>query len=176
MNDVRRKHALFWGLIVSWVTADVVTKAWAASRLVPERVPHAVLGDVVRFTLIHNPGAAFGMHIGEWSRWVFTVLTIAALVMLAHLFRETRPADWRRTLALALVTAGAIGNLVDRLFSSRGVIDFIDIGTPQWRFWTFNVADIGVSCGAVLLAFVLWREERAHQALARSEPSQPSPS
>ena len=168
MSDVRRKHALFWGVVVVWVTTDVLTKAWAVARLTPQRVPHEVVGEVLRFTLVYNQGAAFGMHIGEWSRWVFTGLTIGALVMLAHLLRETRPGDTPRTLALALVTAGAIGNLIDRILSSRGVVDFIDIGVQRWRFWTFNVADIGVSCGAVLLAIVLWREERALRAATTS--------
>jgi signal peptidase II len=127
----------------------VVTKAWAESTLTPQRIPHQVFGDFFRFTLVYNQGAAFGMHIGEWSRWIFAVLTIGALIMLAHLLRETRDGDTPRTLALALVTAGAIGNLIDRVRSPRGVIDFIDIGTSSWRFWTFNVADIGVSCGAI---------------------------
>jgi signal peptidase II len=170
LNDVRRKHALFWGIVVAWVTTDILTKACAVARLSPG--PHRVVGDLVRFTLVYNRGAAFGMHVGEWSRWVFTVLTLGALVMLAHLFRETRPGDTPRTLALSLVTAGAIGNLIDRILSSRGVVDFIDIGVPSWRFWTFNVADIGVSCGAVLLAFVLWREERAQHAVAASGSTQ----
>src|SRR6185295_9237050 len=86
------------------------------------------------------------------------------------LFRETRSRDVARTIALALVTAGAIGNLIDRLTSSRGVIDFIDIGVTGWRFWTFNVADVGVSCGAVLLALVLWREERHRHAVPDEVP------
>lgn len=177
-SDERLTTKVFWSLVIVWVAVDVVTKAWAESALLPARVPHEVFGDVVRFTLVYNRGAAFGMHVGEWSRWIFTVLTVGALVMLAHLYRETRPRDWMRTIALGLVTAGAIGNLIDRLRSSRGVVDFIDIGTPAWRFWTFNVADIGVSCGAVLLAIVLWREEREHQAAlssasAHSPPAQP---
>jgi signal peptidase II len=64
-------------------------------------------------------------------------------------------------LALSLVSAGAVGNLIDRLRSARGVVDFIDIGTATWRWPTFNVADIAVTTGAVLLAVVLWREDRA---------------
>jgi signal peptidase II len=152
----------------------VVTKAWAETQLLPQRVPREVVGEWVRFTLVYNRGAAFGMHIGEWSRWVFTALTVGALVMLAHLFRETRAGDTPRTLALGLVTAGAIGNLIDRLRSARGVVDFIDVGTTAWRFWTFNVADVGVSCGAVLLAIVLWREERAHHALQSAHSTHPS--
>jgi signal peptidase II len=169
LSDAKSKQLLFWGIVAAWVMTDVVTKAWAESSLLPMRMPHEVFGDVVRFTLVYNQGAAFGMNIGGGSRWVFMVLTIGALVMLAHLFRETRPGDRARLIALGLVTGGAIGNLVDRIHSSRGVIDFIDIGIGAKRFWTFNVADIGVSCGAVLLAIVLWREERAHRSAAPAE-------
>jgi signal peptidase II len=63
-------------------------------------------------------------------------------------------------LAIALVTSGAIGNLIDRLRSSQGVVDFIDVGIGERRWPTFNVADMAVSSGAFLLAWVLWREER----------------
>lgn len=159
-SNGRGKQGMFWAIVAGWVATDVITKAWALSALRP-RVSYDVLGEYLRFTLVFNQGAAFGMHIGEWSRWVFTALTIGALLMLAHLFRETRSDDRVRTLALALVTAGALGNLIDRLRWTRGVVDFIDVGYRDvWRFWTFNVADIGVSCGAVLLAIVLWNEER----------------
>ena len=160
LSESRGKQRMFWAIVVAWVATDVVTKALVL-RSLPPRVSYEVFGEFLRFTLVFNQGAAFGMHIGEWSRWVFTALTIGALLMLAHLFRETRPDDRVRTLALALVTAGALGNLIDRLRWSRGVVDFIDVGYRDvWRFWTFNVADIGVSCGAVLLAVVLWQEER----------------
>jgi len=68
-------------------------------------------------------------------------------------------------LALGLAWGGAAGNLIDRLKSTRGVVDFVDIGVGDVRFWTFNVADSAVTIGAITLAFVLWREDR--QALAR---------
>ena len=163
-GETRNKHAVFWGIVVLWVASDVVTKAWAQTRLLPQRLPHEVFGEFVRFTLVYNQGAAFGMHIGEASRWIFTGLTVVALVMLWHLYRETKPGDLARTVSLALVSAGALGNLFDRLRSPRGVIDFIDIGTHGWRFWTFNVADIGVTCGAILLGLVLWQEERTRRS------------
>ena len=66
-----------------------------------------------------------------------------------------------KVVAVARVAAGAMGNLVDRLRSERGVVDFLDVGVGAWRWPTFNVADIAVSCGAVLLAIVLWREDNA---------------
>jgi signal peptidase II len=80
-------------------------------------------------------------------------------------------------VAIALVTGGALGNLVDRVRWARGVVDFIDVGLAGWRFWTFNVADIGVTCGAILLAIILWREDIAlAKAAAAANAADQSPS
>lgn len=152
---------LFWPVIVLVTVLDIVTKAIAVRALVPQRVPHEVLGSVVRFTLVYNPGAAFGLYLGQYSRWIFTVLTVVALVILGRLYIQTVPGDRPRVLALALVCAGAIGNLLDRLRSDMGVVDFLDIGIGASRWPTFNVADMAVSTGAVLLAWVLWQEDLA---------------
>ena len=65
-----------------------------------------------------------------------------------------------RVLALGLAWGGAAGNLIDRFHSPQGVVDFIDIGVGDVRFWTFNVADSAVTVGALMLAWVLWREDR----------------
>lgn len=172
MERSSSRAPLFWAVIVSVVTLDVITKLIAVRMLMPERIPHEVLGQYLRFTLVYNPGAAFGLNVGEHSRWVFIVLTIGALVILGRLYRQTRPGDSARLMALALVCAGAIGNLIDRVRSARGVVDFIDVGVAGWRWPTFNVADIAVSTGAFLLAWVLWGEDRAAAAAAaRTEPA-----
>jgi signal peptidase II len=122
----------------------------------------------VRLTLVYNPGAAFGLHLGPGSRWIFTALTFGALFLLWRLYQETSASDRRRVMAIALVVGGAIGNLIDRLRSSRGVVDFIDVGIGTARWPTFNVADMAVSCGAILLAWVLWREDAAREAEKRA--------
>jgi signal peptidase II len=152
---------LFWPVALVVVLADVVTKAIAAATLFPPLIPHPVIGDVARLTLVYNRGAAFGIHVGTYSRPIFAILTVGALAILWRLYRATLPGDRPRVLALALVSAGAVGNLIDRLRSAKGVVDFIDIGSATWRWPTFNVADIAVTTGAVLLAVVLWREDRA---------------
>lgn len=157
---------LFFGVAGSVVLADAFTKILAVDRLMPTRLPREVLGETLRLTLVYNPGAAFGLHLGPWSRWIFTALSIGALVLLWELYRTTRARDWVRTLALSLVCGGAIGNLVDRLKSGRGVVDFIDVGVGTMRWPTFNVADMAVSCGAVLLAIVLWKEDTAQASAA----------
>ena len=141
------------------VVVDAFTKLLAVDRLVPIHVPHPVLGEFVRLTLVYNRGAAFGLHLGPWSRGLFIVLTFVALGVLWSLYRTSAPSARARVLALTSVAAGALGNLVDRVRSPRGVVDFIDVGIGAWRYPTFNVADIAVSCGAIALAVVLWRED-----------------
>ena len=157
--------ALFWPVVAIVAVLDIVTKAIAVRALVPQRVPHEVFGEYVRLTLVYNPGAAFGLNLGPQSRWIFTVLTLVALAILWRLYRSTREADLVRVLSLALVCAGAIGNLIVRLRSDLGVVDFLDVGVGTTRWPTFNVADMAVSVGAVLLAWVLWQEDRAISAV-----------
>jgi signal peptidase II len=157
---MRRSNAgLFWPVLVLVVAVDFCTKAVASSRLVVDSLPHPIFGNWMRFTLVHNPGAAFGLNVGEYSRWVFMALTIVALFILGRLYSATRPGDAIRTWSLALVCGGAVGNLIDRVRSRDGVVDFIDIGVGASRWPTFNVADMAVSLGAFLLAWVLWGED-----------------
>jgi signal peptidase II len=159
------KAALFWPLLVAALALDVTTKSLAVAYLVPEYVPHEVLGDWVQLTLAFNPGASFGIGVGPYSRVVFIALALGALVILGRLYRAAAPNDGARGAALALVCAGAMGNLLDRIRSSRGVVDFIDLGVRDARFYTFNVADVAISVGAVLLGWILWQEDR-RRALA----------
>ena len=158
--------ALFWPILVVILVVDVITKAMAERLLLPRGIPHEVLGNTLRFTLVYNPGAAFGLNLGPQSRWIFAVLTIVALFILGRLYRATAPGNLPRVTALALVCAGAVGNLIDRLRSFFGVVDFIDVGIGDSRWPTFNVADMDVSIGAAVLAWVLWQEDHEHQTNA----------
>lgn len=123
-------------------------------------VPHQIIGDWVQFTLVFNRGAAFGTTVGDRSRWIFTILAVAILVVLVRMAIHARPDETWKLAALGLVCGGAIGNLVDRLRWVHGVVDFIDVGVHAHRFWVFNVADSAVSVGAALLVLILWREDR----------------
>ena len=118
-------------------------------------VPHDVVGEWVRLTLTYNTGAAMNLSLGGASRVVFGVVATCMLVIIFRMYRRTASHDAAQAAALALVAAGALGNLIDRLRSPRGVVDFIDVGAGDWRFWTFNVADVGVTIGAVMLATLL---------------------
>jgi signal peptidase II len=152
-----KKARVFWPLLLGLLLADCGTKKIAEDHLTLH-TPQEVVGDVVRFTLAYNPGAAFGIDVGASSRTVFTVLAMVALLALLAMYRATAPEQRVQVVALALITGGALGNLYDRLRNAAGVVDFIDIGVGPTRWWTFNLADAGITVGAILLALSLWRE------------------
>jgi len=156
----KTKAVAFWPVLISLVAVDCATKQLAVDKLTPAHLPHPVIGDLLRLTLAYNPDAAMGLSGGGHSRIVFSL--IAAVMLCGLRFYHRRIAGDGRTaaIALALIGGGAAGNLIDRLRSSRGVVDFIDIGFGAARFWTFNVADAGVFCGALLLMLALSRSEQ----------------
>lgn len=149
---------------------DVISKAVAVAVLSPAGIPRPVLGEWVRLALVYNPGAAFGFSLGPYSRGLFLALTAGALVVLAGMYRRTAPDHLVRALALSLVAAGAAGNGIDRVRSPLGVVDFLDLGVGLHRWPTFNVADMAVTGGAALLAWVLWQEDR-HLAAQEAAPA-----
>jgi signal peptidase II len=165
-GDPRR---VFVPLAVVWVGLDWITKRWAERTLT--LTPVALIGDWLQLRLAHNRGAAFGLDVGEYSRWFFMAMAIAAVVWIAWRARASDWAEPLRQIAAALVAGGAAGNLIDRIRSHVGVVDFIDAGIGAARFPTFNVADIGVSCGAVALAVSFWLEDSRRARAAASQPT-----
>ncbi|MGH7607692.1 MAG: signal peptidase II [Gemmatimonadales bacterium] len=166
------ERRLFWGTAAAVVIADFVTKllaeAWLARRL-----PLAVIGEWVQLRLVYNEGAAFGLHLGEHSRWIFFGLAVLALFVLGSLVRSTRSGDRFRLVSLALVCGGAVGNLIDRIRSAQGVVDFVDIGVGAWRWPTFNVADSAITLGAIALGVSLWQEGRTQQRTKEARAAEP---
>lgn len=156
-----RRFRVLAAVALPVLVADVVSKRLAVAYLQPPLTPHPVLGDAVRFTLAHNRQGVMGLPVGPYSRWLLSGVSIVVLVVLVRLLRATGPGQRLRAASLALIMGGAIGNLLDRLASSRGVVDFIDVGTAGWRFWTFNVADMAIDVGAALLAWALLRAPAA---------------
>lgn len=153
------KLGLLAGVLSGIVTLDVLTKL-AITRNFHLYQQVDVIGDYLRLTYIHNPGAAFGIHLGPYSRYIFLVLSVIALIALASMYWATPAKDKVRLSAIALICAGAIGNLLDRIRLQAGVVDFLDVGIGDLRWPVFNVADIAVTTGAIFLALSLWREEQ----------------
>lgn len=150
---------LFWPVVVAVVLVDLLTKGVAAYALTPAGFPHAFAGEWLRFTLVYNPGAAFGLHFGAWSRGILLLLTGVVLRSVWRMYHATPDRDNGRVFALALLTAGATGNALTRVLSEDGVVDFLDVGIGAHRWPTFNVADVAVTLGAVLLFRRLWRDQ-----------------
>lgn len=151
----------YWLLTLFVIVCDVVTKWLAVDRLVPRHVPHPIIGDYVRFTLAYNPGAAFGFDLGPASRWIFAALSVAIVVVLLRSTRQLVTHSRLAALGVPIVIGGAIGNLLDRIRFREGVVDFIDVGVGNVRFWTFNVADSAVTVGAICLVIALWRHDES---------------
>ena len=159
MNPAPSKTRLLVVVLGVVLLLDLVTKLLVQSR-VTSGAQIDVLGSVVRLTYVYNPGAAFGIYLGTWSRQIFLVLSTVVIAVLAAMYWFTPAVDRVRLFAIALIGGGAVGNLIDRLRSPRGVIDFIDVGFGTTRWPVFNVADMAVTTGAILLALSLWQEDR----------------
>jgi signal peptidase II len=131
--------------------ADQLTK-WAIVEWVPlyDKIP---LNSFINLTHQKNPGAAFSFlaDAGGWQRWFFVVLaTGVSAVIAVWLWRIRNDAQTVLSAGLALVLGGAVGNLIDRILLGH-VTDFIQVWFGSWAFPSFNIADAGISVGAVLL-------------------------
>ena len=141
---------VFWTAAAGIITLDVITKALAVRYLMPQHIPHPIIGEFVRFTLAFNPGAAFSMSLGAYSRVVFGTFAFIALIILWRLYRASSAGETIRVLALGLAWGGAAGNLIDRvLFGS--VVDFVDVYWQNHHFWAFNVADSAITVGVAIM-------------------------
>ena len=157
-----------WLLLpVSVLGLDLLSKLWILSRL-HEGESITVIPGFFNLLLNFNSGAIFGSLQGlpEWVRAViFVAAGIAALVYFGSLFlREGTPALERT--ALGLILGGALGNGLDRLWHGR-VVDFLDFIFGSWHYWTFNLADSAIVCGAILYGVHLLIGE--HHAAPRPE-------
>jgi len=152
----RRVPRLAWiSLLVALVVVvvDQLTKIWALRALTPgESVP--VIGDLIRLTIIRNPGAAFS--IGNQATWLLTLVAVVVLAVVLGSLRRLGHLGW--ALCLGLLLGGAVGNLVDRLVRAPGVgrghvVDFIDYG----GLFIGNVADIAIVAAALSVAVLAWK-------------------
>jgi signal peptidase II len=158
------KAKAFWPVLIGVLAVDFISKRFAEANLLPLYTPHEVVGELVRFTLAYNKYAAMGLSLGDYSRVGFAVIAAIVLFVLGMFYRKT-PADAvGSAAALALVAGGALGNLTDRIMSSQGVVDFIDVGIGSSRFYTFNVADASITCGAILLALLSMKGNSGSEA------------
>ena len=140
--------------------ADRITKTWVAESL-PLNQPRQVVGDYVRIVHAENTGAAFGLLPERTT--LLSILSVVAVLAIVYYYRQIASSSWLVSATLGMQLGGAAGNLVDRVRQGF-VVDFIDVGIGDVRFWAFNVADSSIVVGIALVTFALWREERRAQA------------
>lgn len=156
------------GLAALLLAADQVTKLLIlANYQLGESTFITSFFNVVR---VHNTGAAFSFlaEAGGWQRWFFTGVGVAASVFIVWMLR-THPGEKLFAFALACILGGAIGNVVDRLVHGY-VVDWLDFHWgvlagmfPGGHFPAFNIADAGITVGAVSLILdeiLRWRRSR----------------
>jgi signal peptidase II len=128
---------------------DFVSKRVVLANEAALRSKVSVIGEFLRFIYVRNPGSAMGLF--PVGRVVLVGISLAASIFLIYLYRTANPGLKIRRGAMAAILGGALGNLVDRVFYNGHVVDFIDVGIGTHRFYTFNVADMGVTVGGTLL-------------------------
>jgi signal peptidase II len=148
---------------------DQSSKAWAVRRL--RFGDRRIISGVLDFVYAENPGIAFGQlqEGGSFGRWFFVVLAAAAAVAVLVYFVRTPRTDDRVLGACALLLAGILGNLTDRVRLGF-VIDFILVHAGQYRWPAFNVADASICIGALLLAYDLIFASRKAKDTASPRP------
>lgn len=152
--------ALLAALLI--IVVDQITKIYFNTQFqFGERVNVLPFFD---FTLLFNRGAAFSFLASEegWQRWFFTVLGVVAAIVIVWFLRRT-PDQPRFRAALILILGGAVGNVIDRLVYGH-VVDFLLFYWKDWYYPAFNIADVAITCGAVLLVLDELLRARAKKA------------
>lgn len=139
------------------LAADQFSKAWALSELEAFQ-PKPFIGDVLKFYLVWNDSAAFSIGFG--ATWIFTIISSLAALVIIWILLRTRVTVWRTTLAILL--AGVVGNLIDRLFRDPGfpighVVDFLQL---PFGFPVFNVADICITGSMTAVVILIMRGKK----------------
>lgn len=150
------RKLIFPIIILALLGIDQLTKALIA-RSIPFQSSKGVIPGFFNITHIRNRGAIFGFFSHSESRILFIFLTLVSLVALGlviYYFFKTPSSQRFMKISLSVILAGALGNLIDRVF--RGyVIDFLDFHIKNWHWPSFNVADACITIGAFLLIFNL---------------------
>ena len=184
----RKRSIIIYSVVACIVILDQITKYIVKTSMhLYESIN--LLGDFLKFTYIENPGMAFGIQF-ENKFW-FTVLSVvAAGIVVFYLLKMTNERYLFR-FSLALILGGAIGNLIDRLAFGRVVdfidVEFFDITLPSFSFWfisfpgydmtrwpVFNIADSAVTCGMILLTWMVLTQKPQTQEEIVPEGDKPT--
>ena len=150
--------AITFGVFALFLAADIVTKRLVEMNIgLYERID--VLGSFVQLTLLYNKGGVFGILQGH--QLFFLIVSFVVLALLVGFFIYEKNKNMIFIFAMGLVFSGAVGNILDRLLGKPGVVDFIYIGDDRYYRWpAFNVADMAIVVGALLLLVGFYLQEK----------------
>ena len=159
-NPVRTSHHWIAFLVLAGgiVIVDQIVKQWVLVTVAfGSRMP--IVGDYIRIEPVQNSGALFGLFANQAYLFAALSIGVVALIVWFH-GRSVITNGWFATLALGLLLGGAVGNLADRLRLGY-VVDFVNMGVGDLRFYTYNVADAAISTSLVLLILMaFWPSSR----------------
>src|SRR6267143_6374353 len=150
-----RRLFLVAGVAVLVFALDRVTKIWVEQNI-PLHEGRDVVGEYVRIVHTQNTGAAFGLLPERTT--LLSVLSVVAVLAIVYYYRQIASSSWLVSATLGMQLGGAFGNLLDRVTQGY-VVDFVDVGVGEIRFWAFNVADSSIVVGIILVTAALWYEE-----------------
>jgi signal peptidase II len=163
-NTVNRKD-IFWKLGYLAVAGgvfmiDQMTKAWAVRHL-RFGGDRPIISGFLNLAYAENPGVAFSMldNHGDSGRWGLSIVAFVAAALVLYFFWRTPRSDDRILGSLALLLAGIVGNVTDRIRLGF-VVDFIDVQFGSWHYPTFNVADAAICVGAGLMIIDLFLSKK----------------
>ena len=151
-----RRLALVMGIAVLVFALDRITKLWIEENI-PLYESRQVVGDYVRIVHTQNTGAAFGLLPERTT--LLSVLSVLAVLAIVYYYRRIASNSALVSATLGMQLGGAFGNLLDRVTQGY-VVDFVDVGLGDIRFWAFNVADSSIVVGIFVVTIALWYEER----------------
>ena len=143
------------GVAVAVFALDRVTKTWVSENI-PLNTARPIVGDYLRIVHAQNTGAAFGLLPERTT--LLSVLSVVAVLAIVYYYRQIASNSSLVSATLGMQLGGAFGNLLDRVTQGY-VVDFVDVGVGDIRFWAFNVADSSIVGGIILVTAALWYEE-----------------
>ena len=155
---------IFLALLIDQLSKFIITSYNNANFF-----PREIISDFLKFTYVTNDGIAFGLNPFGGYNFILLVVSVFAILFVIKILIDSKNQSQLTQFSLSLILGGALGNLIDRFFTTfnfmgyKGVIDFIDIGINDYRFYIFNFADFFISLGIILYLISLIQSKTTNE-------------
>ena len=143
-------------VILDQLSKISIKQYWIQNNLFYQKIN--IFGDYLRFVFIENPGIAFGIDTSRYHLYI-TFLTVFAVIFLIYHLYKLIEVNSPECLSWSFILGGAIGNCIDRILvlipnlNYKGVVDFIDVGIGDYRWYIFNIADASITVGLIIFLY-----------------------